>query len=193
MIGRVLSAVIAICAAAVEPLLAPSLAALAGIVTVTCPSALGVTVMLYWAPLPVSADAVPFAIWKSASATPVTGSVNVAVIVKGPEWGLLAEVVSVTPGAVLSEVNLRTLDAKLGAIVLSTATPAAMDTVTGPSAAGAMLPVQPFLLQLKTRADTLVVTIESGENPFKGRENWMATGNDPLITSGEVVEMIMLD
>lgn len=67
---------------------------------VTAPSATGLTSTVYTVELAhVKLDFVPFTTTKSLTVTPVTGSLNVAVTVKGAFVGFEAGVESTTVGA----------------------------------------------------------------------------------------------
>ena len=105
-LGSVPSYVTESCIAAVLLLAKESIAAEAGILTVTGPLAEGLTRILYTVGLTtVNTEVVALVAIKSTPVTHVTASENVAVTVKSPFVGLGALDVSTTVGTVASIVN----------------------------------------------------------------------------------------
>jgi hypothetical protein len=101
--GDTISYITEICVAALLSLPDGSTPACVGISIVTIPFAVGVTSTLYQVELMATNPVdVPFPITKSEIEIPVTGSVNVAVTVKGPLVGLATLDVSVGTGATIS-------------------------------------------------------------------------------------------
>ena len=133
----------------------------AGIVTVTWPSELGVTVNVYFwvvAPSWARPEAIP-------PVTEMSSSVKVAASIGSPkstvtvtDAALVGESASVDrmgPGAALSKVTRNTLEAELRMLSGSVTAPAGISTVTSPSAPGVRVNVKFWLAEEWVRSEAV--------------------------------------
>ena len=171
------------CCAATLPLPKPSCAAFCGTSMVTGPSAVGVIVAAYSAPLPPKLEAAPLPTTMSSTVKPVTGSLNLNLALNGALLKAGTSRID-TVVAVPSNSDSACGAARLPLPKLSCATFAGTSMVTEPSAAGVISAAYSAPLPPNAPAAPLPTTMSSRVKPVTGSLNVNLALNGALLTGG---------